>query len=359
MKKCKWCQGPHFTCDCPSPERAAAGPCRAHLAGRCRNGGKHCKYKHLAKEKGKTNESHLTGTNSQDNSQDTHEKKSSAIDPGTTLFGAANGSQKPKQVPDDFSKAQTRVCSIKECAKTFTIPLEGDKGTKWYEAKGLFLPKRCEKCIEAGITNWNPSGRQKESQLSQQDPDDSTDDPDAVDSLLTMSLHDAENANITLQPQSSFGAVLPANDQSYAVSMQSDALFEYLGNRVAPFRSNTLMADCKNETSRLQKITGHRRRTISQPDIHDCLLEQWSRLAIDANSFGQARDVIHQYMVAGHWTPTGSILMWSGDPVALDDAESTAVFTSLCNQSTSIGLCCDSIELCHGFVELCPSAVER
>ena len=250
VKKCKWCQGPHFTCDCPSPERAAVGPCRAHLAGRCRNGGKHCKYKHLAKEKGKTNESHLTGNNSQDNSQDTHEKKSSAIDPGTTLVGAANGSQKPKQVPDDFPKAQTRVCSIKERAKTFTIPLEGDKGTKWYEAKGLFLPKRCEKCIEAGITNWNPSDRQKESQLSQQDPDDSTDDPDDVDSLLTMSLHDAENANITLQPQSSFGAVLPANDQSYAVSMQSDALFEYLGNRVAPVRSNTLMADCKNETSK-------------------------------------------------------------------------------------------------------------
>ena len=122
-------------------------------------------------------------------SQDTHEKKSSAIDPGTTLFGAANGSQKPKQVPDDFSKAQTRVCSIKECAKTFT------------------------------------------------------------------------------------------------------------------------------------------------------------------NSFDQARDAIHQYMVSGHWTPTGSILMWSGDPVALDDAESAAVFTSLCNQSTSTGLCCDSIELCHGFVE--------
>ena len=120
-----------------------------------------------------------------------HLKKPSAIDPGTTLFGAPNGSQKPKQVPDDFSKAQTRVCSIKECAKTFTIPLEGDKGTKWYEAKGLFLPKRCEKCIQAGITNWNPSGRQKESQLSQQDPDDSTDDPDAVDSLLTVSPHDA------------------------------------------------------------------------------------------------------------------------------------------------------------------------
>ena len=35
-------------------------------------------------------------------------KKSSAIDPGSTLFGAPNGSQKPRQVPDDFSKAQTK-----------------------------------------------------------------------------------------------------------------------------------------------------------------------------------------------------------------------------------------------------------
>ena len=306
-RKCKWCQGAHFTCDCPSPERAAAGPCRAHLAGRCRNGAKHCKYKHQTKEKGKTNESHLTGTNSQDNSQDTHEKKSSAIDSGTsTLFGAPNGTSKAKQVPDDFSKAQTRVCSIKECAKTFTIPLEGDKGTKWYESKGLFLPKRCEKCIEAGVTNWNPSGRPKESQLSQQEQpaDGSTDDPDAVDSLLTVSPHDAENANFNLQPKSSFGSVLPASDRSYAVPIQSDALFEFLGNRVAPVQANTLMADCRNESSRLQQITGHRRRTISQSDIHDCLLEQWSGLAIDADSFDQARDAIHQYMVSGHWTPT-------------------------------------------------------
>ena len=350
MRKCKWYQGAHFTCDCPSPERAAAGPCRAHLAGRCRNGAKHCKYKHQTKEKGKTNESHLTGSSS----QDTPEKKSSPIDSGTsTLFGAPNGPSKAKQVLDDFSKAQTRVCSIKECAKTFTIPLEGDKGTKWYESKGLFLPKRCEKCIEAGVTNWNPSGRPKESQLSQQEQpaDGSADDPDAVDSLLTVSPHDAENANFNLQPKSSFGSVLPASDRSYAVPIQSDALFEFLGNRVAPVQANTLMADCRNESSRLQQITGHRRRTISQSDIHDCLLEQWSGLAIDADSFDQARDAIHQYMVSGHWTPTGSILMWSGGPVALNDAESASVFDSLCNQSASAGLCCDNIELCHGFVE--------
>ena len=56
-------------------------------------------------------------------------------------------------------------------------------------------------------------------------------------------------------------------------------------------------------------------------------------------------------MVSGHWTLAGSILMRSGDPVALDDTESAAMFISLCNQSTSIGLCCDSVELCHGFVE--------
>ena len=43
--------------------------------------------------------------------------------------------------------------------------------------------------------------------------------------------------------------------------------------------------------------------------------------------------------------------MWSGDPVALDDAESASVFNSLCKQSTSVGLGCDNIGLCHGFVE--------
>ena len=62
VRKCKWCQGAYFTCDYPS----LVGPCRTHLAGRCRNGGKHCKYKHQPKETAKTNESHLTGTDSQD-----------------------------------------------------------------------------------------------------------------------------------------------------------------------------------------------------------------------------------------------------------------------------------------------------
>ena len=56
-------------------------------------------------------------------------------------------------------------------------------------------------------------------------------------------------------------------------------------------------------------------------------------------------------MVSGHWTLAGSNIMWSGDPVSLDDVEFAVVFTSLCNQSTSTGLCCDSIELCHSFVE--------
>ena len=111
------------------------------------------------------------------------------------------------------------------------------------------------------------------------------------------------------------------------------------------------MAVCRNESSRLQQITGHRRRSISQSDIHDFLLERWGGLAIDADSFEQARDAIHQYMVSGHWTPTGSILMRSGDPVALNDAGSASVFNSLCNQSTSTGLCCDNIEVCHDFGE--------
>ena len=45
-KKCKYCKGPHYTSDCPSPERASAEVCRQHLAGKCRNGAKHCKYLH-------------------------------------------------------------------------------------------------------------------------------------------------------------------------------------------------------------------------------------------------------------------------------------------------------------------------
>ena len=91
---------------------------------------------------------------------------------------------KMKPPPDDFTKAQTRTCSIPECAKSSTIPLKGDKGTKWYQDKGLFLPKRCQECIQSGRTNWKPKPP-TESQLSQAGHlvDDPTADPDAVDSL--------------------------------------------------------------------------------------------------------------------------------------------------------------------------------
>ena len=92
---------------------------------------------------------------------------------------------KEKPPPDDFTNAQTHTCSIHEFAKSFTVPLEGDKGTKRYHDKGLFLPKRCKECIQSFRTNWK-SNRPTESQLSQADHvvDDPTADPDAVGSLF-------------------------------------------------------------------------------------------------------------------------------------------------------------------------------
>ena len=60
---------------------------------------------------------------------------------------------------------------------------------------------------------------------------------------------------------------------------------------------------------------------------------------------------MHEYTVTGHWTPSGEILMWSGEPVAISAAEPAAVFASLCRQHSSPGLDDSCIGLCHGFVE--------
>ena len=111
------------------------------------------------------------------------------------------------------------------------------------------------------------------------------------------------------------------------------------------------MADRLNASSRLQHITGHRRRTISVNDIHDCLLELWGGLPVAPEAFDAARRAIHEYMVTGHWTPSGEILMWGGETIAITAAEPAAVFASLCRQCSSTGLNDSCIELCHGFVE--------
>ena len=124
-----------------------------------------------------------------------------------------------------------------------------------------------------------------------------------------------------------------------------------LSSRRLPIAAYSLMADRLSTSSRMQHITGHRRRTISVNDIHDCLLELWGGLPVAPEAFDAARRAIHEYMVTGHWTPSGEILMWGGEAVAITAAEPAAVFASLCRQCASTGLNDSCVELCHGFVE--------
>ena len=169
-RKYKYCKGPHYTSDCPSPEQASAEVCRQHLASKCKNGAKHCKYLHPNKS-----ETQLAGSSTGLSSQDSNDHKSENLSQNSQNQDSHRNSNTPDQSivadkqktpPDDFTKAQTRTCSVPECAKSFTIPLEGDKGTKWYQDKGLFLPKRCQECIQSGRANWK-SKRTTQSQLSQ------------------------------------------------------------------------------------------------------------------------------------------------------------------------------------------------
>ena len=127
---------------------------------------------------GKNSSSNDSSTgNSQESSNETLDAN------GALVSDAENIRQKPD--PDDYSKPQTRVCSYKECGKTFTIPLDGDNGTLWYQLRGLFLPRRCPVCIKDGKKNWTPQSRQKQSQLTQNGSGyGSMDDPEGVDSLV-------------------------------------------------------------------------------------------------------------------------------------------------------------------------------
>ena len=376
-KKCKYCRGPHYTSDCPSPERASAEVCRQHLAGKCRNGAKHCKYLHPNKS-----ETQLAGNNKDSadhkskNSSQNSQKKDSQGNSNVPDQSLVADRQKPP--PDDFTKAQTRTCSIPECAKSFTIPLEGDKGTKWYQDKGLFLPKRCQECIQSGRTNWK-SKPPTESQLSQAGhlADDPTADPDAVESFFAdvSDVSDSESAHpgstTTVSPsdrsepqddqpptasESQAARSEPSNSSELS-QVDSHVAHQYLfpspslSSRRLPIAAYSLMADRLSTSSRMQQITGHRRRTISVNDIHDCLLELWGGLPVAPEAFDAARRAIHEYMVTGHWTPSGEILMWGGEAVAITAAEPAAVFASLCRQCASTGLNDSCVELCHGFVE--------
>ena len=370
-KKCKYCKGAHWTSDCPSPERASAEVCRQHLAGKCRNGMKNCKYLHPSKS-----ESHLTNSGGESgipDSQDSDnqksknsQKKSPKVEKpsGSLVADGRDGQQhRPKPPPDDFTKAQTRTCSIPECARRFTIPLDGDKGTLWYQDKGLFLPKRCQECIAAGKTTWKP--KPTESQLSQSDQsaNDPTADPDSVDSLFAdfSGVSDHDCLLDLLDPTASVDQLALVSDPAVAqpespATGNNGSPMDYffplpsLSTRVMPI-TTSLMADRLTNSARLQQLTGHRRRTISENDIHDCLLELWGGLPVAPDAFDAARRSIHEYMVTGHWTQSGEILMWGGEPIAISATEPAAVFSSLCRQCTSTGLDDSCIELCHGFVE--------
>ena len=183
---CRWCSGAHFTCDCPSDDRKNAGDCRLHAQGKCKKG-RSCRYHHRGKstlttsssgktenQSGKNSSSNdsstgNSGTNSSSNDSSTRnsqEPSNETLDAnGALVSDSENIRQKPD--PDDYSKPQTRVCSYKEFGKTFTIPLDGDNGTLWYQLRGLFLPRRCPVCIKDVKKNWTPQSRQKQSQLTQ------------------------------------------------------------------------------------------------------------------------------------------------------------------------------------------------
>ena len=70
-KEFKYCKGPHYTSDCPSPERASVEVCRQHLAEKCRNGAKHCKHLHPNKS-----ETQLAGSSTGLSNQDANYHKS-------------------------------------------------------------------------------------------------------------------------------------------------------------------------------------------------------------------------------------------------------------------------------------------
>ena len=370
---CRWCSGGHFTCDCTSNERKNAGSCNNFAKGKCKKG-KNCRYLH-AKNSQQTHVSlDKSGLNTQGDSlssqdQVTGTSKKSQPDADALVTDSPETRSKPE--PDDFSKAQTRVCSYKECGKTFTIPLEGDKGTQWYSLRGLFLPKRCEECIAAGKKNWTSSQHKpKESQLTQNGSGLDMEDPEAVDSLVvclapalihgpfTNELGFCSDADSVDSGDASY------DPQSYAVAHEfSDpaTMFDHLLliNQVSPLTTETLMADhngdCEPTAGEDTGVPGRpteSRPLISPSEIHDCLLEVWGGLLVDPAAFDSARMCIHAYMVTGYCATDGSIMRWNGRPIPLNDDEAAEVFRLLCDESCSPGLTCDHPELCHGFVEV-------
>ena len=187
---CRWCSGAHFTCDCPSDERKNAGDCRLHAQGKCKKG-RSCRYHHRGKSSQEKNVADKTDNQpSKDSSSSDFSIGKSQVSSnenldgtGTLVSASENVRQKPKH--DDYSKPQTRVCSDKECGRTFTIPLDGDNGTLWYQLRGPFLPRRCPTCIKDGKKNWTPQSKPKQSQLTHNGSGiGPLDDPEGVNSLV-------------------------------------------------------------------------------------------------------------------------------------------------------------------------------
>ena len=168
------------------------------------------------------------------------------------------------------------------------------------------------------------SNRPTESQLSQAGHliDGPTNDPDAVDSRFAdvSDVSDRQpvpgsTANVNPgdqckpqndQPTTVFESTtaraesLNSGDDEDSVSQQYLFLLPLLSTRRLPIAAYSLMADRLNTSTRMQHITGHRRRTISVNDIHNCLLELWGGLPVAPEAFDAAGRAIHEYMVTGH-----------------------------------------------------------
>jgi hypothetical protein len=76
------------------------------------------------------NQSEKNSSSSDSNTGNPEKSSNETLGTNGALVSDA-GSIRQKPDPDDYSKPQTRVCSYKECGKTFTIPLDGDNGTLW------------------------------------------------------------------------------------------------------------------------------------------------------------------------------------------------------------------------------------
>ena len=262
---------------------------------------------------------------------------------GTGTLVSASENVRPKLESDDYSKPQTRVCSYKECGKTFTIPLDGDNGTLWYQLRGLFLPRRCPTCIKDGKKNWTPQSKPKQSHLTQNGSGiGPLDDPGGVNSLV-------------LSMGSDLIVVLYSNDVQVGSSAEPTPVetiihhSEYIVPNelhgvplVATATPTAGPPDASSEAARSgccgesdgsvdssETIDGHPDAcgfTVDSMLVHDCLLDTCGGLEIDPAAFDVARHAIRALMVPGSCAPNGSILGWNRMITSLNDSACAALF---------------------------------